>query len=488
MEREIAKMMDVAIIGCGVVGASIAYELGRTCASVVVLERENDVCSGSSKANSAIVHAGYDPVPGTLMAKYNAWGSQLMPSLCRRLDIGYKPNGSFVVAFSNEEKPHLEALLSRGEQNEVPGLRILTGDEARALEPNLSPEVAWALDVPGGAIVDPWELTIALAETAARNGVEFRLSSGVEAISDRGDHYEISTKSGKVSARYIVNAAGAYADVIHNMVAAPAYTIGAVRGEYLLLDKGQGALVQRTIFQCPTKAGKGILVSPTVHGNLITGPTSEPVADREDVVTTAEGMARVRALAAKSVPGVDFRAVIRNFAGLRAAGGEKHDFIIGFAPDQPRFLDVAAIQSPGLSSAPAIAVDVVRMLRDAGLALTDRAGIVDERYHPRFRHLSEAEKNALIASDPRYGRIICRCETITEGEIVEAIHRPIVPRSLDAIKRRCNAGMGRCQGGFCGPRVLEILARELGEDPQNIPQDRAGTCQLIGRTKEGGAR
>lgn len=481
-------MVDVLIIGGGVTGAAIAYELARTTATVRVVERENDVCNATSKANSAIVHAGYDPAPGSLMAKYNVWGNELMGPLCARLDIGFENNGSFIVAFSDEEKPHLEMLLARGERNGVPDMRLITGDQARALEPALSAEVKWALEVPSSGIVDPWELTIALAETAARNGVTFQLNTEVQAIEDHGDFYAVASTQGPIEARYIVNAAGVYSDAVHEMVAPASFAIVPTKGEYLLLDKAQGQLVRRTIFQCPTKAGKGVLVAPTVHGNLITGPTSEPVQDREDVRTTAEGMDRVRSLAAKSVRGIDFRGIIRNFAGMRANNADAHDFVIGFAEGQPRFLDVACIQSPGLTSAPAIAIDVVRMLREAGMAAQPKAACVDTRRHVRFRHLSAEEKNALIAKDPRYGRVICRCEVITEGEIVEAIHRPIVPRSLDAIKRRCNAGMGRCQGGFCGPRVLEILARELQVDPKLVPQDKAGTLQLTGETKKGGAR
>ncbi len=483
------ERVDVLIVGCGVSGAAIAYELSHTDARVLVVERENDVCNGTSKANSAIVHAGYDPAPGSLMAKYNVWGNRLMGPLCARLDIAFVQNGSLVVAFSQEEKPQLEALLARGQTNGVPGMRLISGDEARVLEPNLAPEVVWALDIPTGGIVDPWELTIAMAETAVDNGVALWLDAQVQGIRPDGDGYVVETSRGPVAARYVVNAAGVYADCVHEMVATPTFGIVPTKGEYLLLDKSQGQLLRRTVFQCPTKAGKGVLVSPTVHGNLITGPTSDPVADREDVSTTAQGMERVRSLAGKSVTGLDFRAVIRNFAGMRANNATAHDFVIGFPQGHPHFLDIAAIQSPGLTSAPAIGVDVVRMLREAGLAAGDKEVFADQRRHMRFRHLSAEEKNACIAREPSYGRVICRCERITEGEILDAIRRPIVPRSLDAIKRRCNAGMGRCQGGFCGPRVLEILARELGVDPKSIPQDQAGTFQLTGETKSGkGAR
>ncbi len=480
-------MYDVLVIGCGVVGASIAYSLSKQETRVLVVDAENDVCNQTSKANSAIVHAGYDPEPGTLMAKYNLEGNRMMPELCKRLDVPFAGCGSLVVAFSDEEKPHLEALLARGQENGVAGLRLISGDEARKLEPNLAKEVLYALDIPSGGIVDPWELTLALAETAVQNGVELKLNTTVTAIAPMGDGYTVRTNQGDFDARYVVNAAGVFAGTIHEMVAPKSFGIIPTKGEYLLLDNNQGALVSRTIFQCPTKAGKGVLVSPTTHGNLITGPTSDPVDDPTDVSTTQTGMDKVRQFAAKSVPSVDFRQTIRNFAGLRANNADKHDFVIEFAAGHPHFLDVACIQSPGLTSAPAIGDAVARMLADAGLAAKAKATFTDQRKHVRFKHLSADEKNALIAKDPRYGRVICRCQTITEGEIVDAIHRPIVPRSLDAIKRRVTAGMGRCQGGFCGPRVLEILSRELGEDPLNIPQDKVGSDQLIGVTK-GGAR
>jgi len=476
-------MIDVLIVGCGVVGANIAYELARTRAGVVVAEKENDVCCGASKANSAVAHAGYDPVPGTLMAKYNVWGSRLMPALCARLDVAYRDNGSLVAAFSDAEKPALEALRARGERNGVPGLRLIDGNQARGLEPNLSAEVAWALEVPGSAIVDPWELTVATAEAAARGGADIRTGTEVLGIEEAGDHYVARTNRGEIAARFVVNAAGVFADKIHNMAAEPAFSIAPVRGEYLLLDKGQGNLVTRAIFQLPTDAGKGVLVLPTTHGNLLAGPTSEPAADKEGVATTARGLERVRALAAKSVPGIDFSDVIRDFAGLRAANASAHDFVIGFPAGHPRFLDVAAIQSPGLTSAPAIAADAVRLLREAGLEAPERPGFVDTRRRTRFRELPPTEMNALIAKDPRYGRVICRCETVTEGEIVEALRRPPGARSLDAVKRRCGAGLGRCQGGFCGPRVLEILAREWGIDPTEVPQDREGSYLLSGQPK-----
>lgn len=480
-------MLDVVIIGCGVVGCSIAFQLSQYDLRIAMVDRENDVCSHTSKANSAIIHGGYDPEPGSLMARYNVRGNHLMPELCEALDIPFEANGSLVVGFSEEEKPQLEALLARGRENGVPGLSLISGDEARTLEPHLSKDILWALRVPTGGIVDTWELTIAQAELAVENGAALHLNSEVRGITVASDHYIVHTTTGDIPCRAVVNAAGLTADKIHDMAAPHAFDILPVKGEYLLLDKEQHHLTGHTVFQCPTAKGKGVLVTPTVHGNLLAGPTSDQVRDLEDLDSTKDGMDMVRGLAKKSVPDIDFRTVIRTFSGLRATASVGHDFIIGPVEGQPRFIDVAGIQSPGLTSAPAIAEDVVEMLRAGGVSAPRKQHPVVTRRVRRFKHLTDEEKNALIAEDPHFGRIICRCETVTEGEILDTLRRPIVPRSMDAIKRRCTAGLGRCQGGFCGPRVLALLARELGISPLEVLQDREGSWVLAGETKEEGA-
>ena len=478
-------MYDVVIIGCGVVGASAAYELARYKLRVAVLEAAADIAAGTTKANSAIIHAGYDPEPGTLMARLNVEGNRLTGEICEKLQVPFKRVGSLVVAFSPEQLPTLHTLYDRGCKNGVPGLRLLSGEEARAMEPGLSEEVCGALLAPSAGIIDPWGFAIAMAETAVRGGVELRRDCPVTGIEDTGAGFVLHTPAGDVAARFVLNAAGVDADRVHEMLEPNDWQTLPSRGEYYLLDKSEHDRVSRVIFQCPGPEGKGVLVAPTIHGNLICGPNAEAVEDRLDLGNTAAGMAEVRTKAARSVPGVEWRQNIRNFAGLRA-NTTRSDFIIEESGAHPGFIDLAGIKSPGLSSAPAIAKRAARMLAAGGLALEPDPDFVDRREHIVFKELSAVEKNELIRKDPRYGRVVCRCETITEGEIVAALHSPIPPRSINGVKRRCNAGMGRCQGGFCGPRVQEIIARELGIDQAEVLLEQAGSTILTGRTKTGG--
>lgn len=476
-------MYDVAIIGCGIIGASAAYELSRYNLKVAVLEAMNDVANGTTKANSAILHAGYDPEPGTLMAQLNVEGVRLAKDLCEKLDVERKQIGSFVLAFSEKEMETVKELYDRGNKNGVPGLKILTKEEVLEMEPNISTEVHGALYAPSAAVVNPWELAIALAETAVKNGVEMHLSTKVEGIEKNGENFKIHTNKGDFDAKYIINAAGVYADKVHEMVGGTGFKTIYNVGEYYMMDKSQGGLVNKVVFQCPSEVGKGVLVSPTVHGNLIVGPNAAPCAHGDDVGNTADGLDFVRRLSVKSVPTINFRDSIRNFAGVRA-NTDKPDFIIEESKQCKNFVNLAGIKSPGLSSAPAIGVRAVEILRDCGLKTEEKAEFIDTRHRIKFRELNAEEKANVIKENPLYGRVICRCETITEGEIVEAIHRPIVPRSVDAIKRRCNAGMGRCQGGFCGPRVHEILSRELGVSLMDIQMDEEGSYILTNPTKE----
>ena len=476
-------MYDVVIIGCGIVGAATAFELSKYRLKVRIVERENDVACGTTKANSAIIHAGYDPVPGTLMARLNVRGAALARELCAALDVPYLPCGSLVLGFSPEDQAHLEELYRRGVANGVPDLALLTGDEARAMEPNLSPAVTAALHAPTAAICSPWEYGLALAETAVRNGAELQLETAVTGLTPTEEGWRVETNRGVLEARYVVNAAGLDAQAIHEMAAPPSFAIHPSRGQYFLLDKSEGGRVGRVIFQCPNEKGKGVLVSPTVHGNLIVGPDAEPV-EGDDTSTTSAGLAFVRETALRSVPSVDFRTSIRNFAGVRASTGAK-DFIIELSA--PHFLDLAGICSPGLSAAPAIGEYAVELLGQAGLALERKADFQASRKRIRFREMSPEEKAKLVAEHPAYGRLICRCETVTEGEILDALAGPIPPRSVDGVKRRAGAGLGRCQGGFCGPRVVELLAREQHRSPGDIPQERAGSWLLVRETK-GGAR
>lgn len=472
-------MFDVAIIGCGVIGAATAFELSKHRLTIAVIEKENDVATGASRANSAIIHAGYDPEPGTLMAALNVRGNAMTEKLCEDLSVPFKRIGSLVLAFNDEEMETVKKLYDRGVKNGVPDQKILSTEEVRAVEPEVG-DIAGALYAPSAGIINPWEYTLAMAETAVRNGAELMLNQKVIGIERADDHYIIHTDKGDVAARYIINAAGVESGTIHEMVAAPTFRINANRGEYYLMDKSEGARARHVIFQCPNKDGKGILVSPTVHGNLIVGPTAIASDEPERVETTASGLATVREKSLKSVPSINFRQSIRNFAGMRA-NPDKDEFQIGVAAKG--FVDLAGIKSPGLSSAPAIAEKARELLAGEGLSLVRKDEAITTREKIRFNELSEEEKKAVIAKNPLYGRVICRCETVTEGEIVDAIHSPIPPCSIDGVKRRAGAGMGRCQGGFCGPRVLDILARELKTSPMDVLKDRAGSVVLMSETK-----
>ncbi|MCQ2510573.1 MAG: NAD(P)/FAD-dependent oxidoreductase [Lachnospiraceae bacterium] len=479
-------MYDITIIGCGVIGASIAYSLSAYDLNVLILEQENDVAMGTTKANSAIVHAGYDPEPGTLIARLNVRGSEMMEDLCKKLSVKYNRVGSFVLAFSEKDKLHLEKLYDNGVKNGVPGLKIISGDEAREMDPHLSKTVVAALYAPSAAIIDPWGLAIAEAETAVRNGADLRCNAKVTGLEQKEDSVVLHTAAGDFETRYVINCAGCWAGDICALTGKEEWTSALARGEYYLMDKSSGSLAKHVIFQCPTEKGKGVLVAPTVHGNLIVGPNATPVADPYNRETTLAGLDEVAEASRLSIDGIDLRQCIRNFAGVRAIISES-DFVIRPAELCPRMLHVAGIKSPGLSAAPAIAEYVIEQLGEMGLTLNRKESWIETREQIRFKELSQAEKEALIKENPRYGRVICRCETITEGEIVDAIHSPIPPCSIDGVKRRAGAGMGRCQGGFCGPRVLDLIARELGVSPFDVLQDGEGTKLLISETKGGAA-
>lgn len=478
-------MFDVTVIGCGVIGAGIAYELSHYNLSVAVLEKENDIACGTTKANSAIVHAGYDPKPGTKMARLNVEGSKKMEELCRRLHVDYKRIGSFVLALSGGDMDAVRELYRRGIQNGVEGLRILTKEQTLQMEPGLNPEVLGALYAPSAAIVNPWGLAIALADTAVLNGVKLCLNAPVESITEAGGFYRIQAGERTIETKYIVNAAGTFSDRINDMAAKPFFRIHPVKGEYYLLDKSQGSVVHHTIFQTPGKNGKGVLISPTVHGNLIVGPTAEPADGPEDTAVTAQGLEKITQAALRSDCQVNFRESIRSFAGVRAVS-DTDDFILEASPDAPRFVNAAAIKSPGLSASPAIAEEVRQILENIGLSCAPNRAFREYRREALFRDMTDDERRLALKRNPLYGRVICRCETITEGDIFSVMHSPVPPVSIDGVKRRCNAGMGRCQGGFCGPRVHEILSRETGRPMEQIVQDRAGSYLLAGETKVGG--
>lgn len=475
-------MYDVIIIGAGVSGCAIARELSRYKLKTMVLEKALDVCEGTSKANSGIAHAGYDAKPGTLKAKLNVEGSRRMKALSEELDFPYKQNGSLVLCFDEKDRSKLEELKKRGECNGVPDIRILNREEVLSLEPGAGEQVVSALYAPTGAIVCPFGLTIALAENAAVNGVEFQFGAKVKVIRKAAEGYLIETNKGSFETKLVINAAGVYADELHNMVSEEKMKLTPRRGEYLLCDKLSKGIPSHTLFQLPTALGKGVLVTPTVHGNLLIGPTAEDIEDKEGIETTAEGMELIREKAALSVKELPLRQVITSFAGLRAHGGE--DFIIKEVPDAPGFIDVAGIESPGLTCAPAIGVYVADIVKKL-LSLAEKENFIAERRGiPSMALASGQERQRLILENPAYANVICRCEMVTEGEIIDAIRRPVGARTTDGIKRRTRAGMGRCQSGFCNPKVVEILARELGVDESEVLKSGEDSWYLL--REEGG--
>ena len=477
-------MYDVLIVGCGVIGSALAYTLSKYNLSVCVCERFNDVANGVTKANSAILHAGFDCPPGSLEARMNLEGISMFREICKKLDVEYRDIPTFVIAFDQREREYVEELYQRGVANGVPGIRIIDREEALRLEPGLNPDLICALYAPGSGIIDPWGYALAMAETAVRNGVEIKLSTKVTGITPKDGHFVVDTSSGSYEARYVVNAGGAFSAQVYELVGGTDLEQTNFCGQYYVLDKSQGGIINSVVFPCPDEHGfKGILVAPTIHGNLIVGPDAYQVEDGDHVATVEPQLSEVKSGGLRSVPGIDFRQTIHEYAGVRP-NTQVPDFVIGESPICPHFINLAGIKSPGLSAAPSIAKEGLKILEQCGLELTEKETFIDSRKQVRFRELSDGEKAEMIAKNPLYGRVICRCETVTEGEIVEAIHRPIVPRTIDAIKRRCNAGMGRCQGGFCGPRVHEILARELGISPKDILMDEEGTWILSSPIKE----
>ncbi|MBQ3056189.1 MAG: FAD-dependent oxidoreductase [Clostridia bacterium] len=476
-------MFDVVIVGAGVIGGMLARQLSKYDLKVCLLEKENDVAMGASKANSGIVHGGYDPEPGTLKAKLNAEGVQKLYDVADEIHAPYRKNGSFVCAFGTpEEEATVRALYERGLENGIPGLEILTGDEARALEPALSPAASLVLNVTNAGIVCPYEMTVAAIGNAMDNGTELKVNFAVSDIKKEQDVFVVTSAGGEVvKGRYVVNCAGGYSDHVAAMVGDDFFKIIPRAGEYMLLDKNEGGRVSHTIFQVPSKDGKGILVSPTVDGNLLTGPTATVVESPEATSTTPAGLDAVARLAAKSVPSVNFRQVITSFSGVRASE-KSGDFIICPAKSVENMIHVAAIDSPGLTCCVSIADYVIDLLRTQGLATVARENWCGKRENPHaFREMTDEEKDAYIKEHPAYGKIVCRCETVSEGEIRDAIRRNPPARDIDGVKRRTRSGMGRCQGGFCMPYVMRLISEERGVAMERVTKNGKGSTPLIGK-------
>lgn len=474
---------DVVIIGAGVVGALTAREFSKYNLKICLIDRESDVAMGTSKANSAIVHAGYDAKPGSMKAKLNVRGNVLMEKLASELDVPFKRIGSLVLAFDEDERAKLGTLYDNGVKNSVPDIRILDGNEVKSMEPNISDSVIAALYAPTAAITCPYELTVGAVENAVENGVDLKLECEVTGIRNEGEYFKLITNECEIQCRYIVNAAGLFSDSVASMAGDDSFSIKPRKGEYLLMDKKQGSLVGRVIFQMPSGMGKGILVTPTVDGNILIGPNAENIDDRNDVSTTQPGLEQVIAGAMRSVPDLKLKDVITSFAGLRSKiPGD--DFVIEVSKKAKGLINAVGIDSPGLSAAPAIAEYIAGILKAEGLDIQRKDTFNPYRRHIyRFREMNEDEIRQLVLHNPAYGKIVCRCEMITEGEIIDCIKRPAGARNLDAVKRRTRAGMGRCQGGFCVPRVVEILSRELGIPMEQVTKKGGNSWMLSRKTK-----
>ena len=480
-------MYDVLIVGAGVIGGMLARELSRYDLRICLLEKENDVAMGASRANSGIIHGGYDPEPGTLKAKLNTEGVELLFAAAEELHVPCKRNGSMVCAFGTEEEHRqLEALYQRGQENGTPKLALLSGEEARRLEPNLSEAVTMVLHVPNAGIIDPIALTIAAVGNAMDNGAELRRNFSVCRMEHKDGCFSVFAENGDcVTGRYLVNCAGGFSDKIAALAGDDRFSITPRVGEYLLLDKAEGGRVSHTLFQCPTAEGKGILVSPTAHGNLLVGPNATRVDTPESRDTTPEGLAQVRNLGAKTVPSVDFRQVITSFAGVRATGNTG-DFILEPSQNVPGLIHACGIESPGLTCCVSIARYLTELLRREGLQVREKPDWNGSRPDPHaFHAMTLEEKDRYIREHPAFGKIICRCEGITEGEILDAIHRNPGARDMDGIKRRTRSGMGRCQGGFCSPHILLLLSRELQIPMEAVTKSGGGSHIVTERIGDG---
>lgn len=475
---------DILIAGAGITGVALACELSRYRASILVLDSASDVAEGATKANSGIVHAGYDAVPGTKKSYFNVRGASMFPQVCSALSVPYRRCGALVIGFDDQDDQALHRLLDRGSENGVSGLRILSHAEALALEPSLNPEVRSALEVPGSAIVSPYELAFALADKAALNGARFQF--GREIISAekiRDGLWQVSSVGGEIfTCKVFVNCAGTSGAFLHNQISNTPLHMTHRRGQYYLLDRAQNSPFSRTVFQCPSAMGKGVLVTPTVHGNLLIGPNAEDIDDPLDTSTTSAGLSTVLARALRTWPKLSVRTNITNFSGIRAHLNTD-DFSVGPVSGAPDAFEAIGIESPGLSSAPAVAEALSGQIA-AHLSLKEKSTFISPPPRPKsFHDMNDAERAEAVRNNPEYGNIVCRCEVVTEAEIRASLRRPVPAVSIDGVKRRTRAGMGRCQGGFCCPRVAQIISEETGVPLTDITKN-GGNSYLLSGTVE----
>lgn len=480
-------LYDVVIIGAGISGTMCAYMLAKYDVKVAVLEAGEDIASGSTRANSAIIHAGYDAKEGSLKARLNVRGCEMMEGIARSLDVHYQRCGSLVVGFNERDRAHIELLLRRGTENGVRDLRIIESEELHEMEPYVAPEAICALFAPTAGIVCPYDIAFAVSENAVTNGADFKFNFKVDKIDKNGEIFTVYCGEECVSGRFVLNCAGLYCDEIANMAGDPLpFTIIPRRGEYMLLDKAERKIASHTLFVTPSEKGKGILVSPTADGNIIVGPNANLVEEKSDTSVTYEGLDEIAEGARLIVPTINLKANITSFAGVRPTPSTG-DFYIQASDRVENLVHVAGIESPGLASSPAIGEYVVEILKNLGLTLTKREGYIPTRSvngnFKLFCDMTDEERGEAIRRNPAFAKIICRCENITEGDILGAIHRPIPAHTVDMVKRRTRSGMGRCQGGFCRTRVADIISRELGIPLSEVRKFTKNSKILYGKTK-----
>ncbi|MBQ7155252.1 MAG: NAD(P)/FAD-dependent oxidoreductase [Synergistaceae bacterium] len=478
---------DVVIIGSGITGASIARELSKYKLKLAVLDKASELPAGASRANSSMIHGGFDDKPGTVKAKFCVPGNKMWHKLKDELDVHLDECGSYVCAFNDDEVKHLEKLLEQGKANGAPGVEIVSGDVMRSREPNVSPEIVAALWSPEAAIINNFEAVNAMIESAKINGAELFLETHVTGLlfDDKGDIHGVKTNKGEYLAPVVINAGGVHSGEIASWAGDNSFKIIPTKGEYYLLDRTTGGLITSFLFACPSKAGKGITVLRTAEGNLMSGPTATEQDDPEDRSTTPEGLAEVLKGARKLLPNFPVNMNITTFAGVRA-NTESGDFEIGALAKPRGFVNAAGIKSPGFTSSPAIAEYIAQLLKEEladRITLTPNDKFIPERRNiPRFLYMDMESRKALAEKDPAYAQIVCRCETVTEGQVLEAIRRGA--RTVTAVKMMTRAGTGRCQGGFCCPRVAEILSRELGLPLDEVTRHGGESKLLVGKTKE----
>lgn len=484
-------MYDYIVIGAGIVGSFIAHELSQYSMEGLVLEKENDVANEVTMANSGIIHAGFDPEEGTLKARLGLRGSRMYEAICNKLQVAYKKTSAFVVATTKEEAKQLNVIYNKAVKRGIPVYR-LSGIELMVLEPALSENVIRALEFPMTAVITPWEVAIALMEEVSLNGGEVKLNEKVEEIESLGgEGYRIRTNIGTYQTKYVINAAGLYAEQIYSMLTKSEHTgrqLIPVKGEYYVLDRRKEPLVQRVLYPVPSERGKGVLVIPTIHGNVLIGPNAQGVEEKEDTTTSSEGLCSIKNQIGRILQEVPYQQVIRTFAGVRAQN-EDRDFYIEELKDYPNFIHLSGIDSPGLSSAPAIAEYVVHELMGIDTIVPQKENYSKRRPFVDLKYKPLKEQQEYVTKDARFGHIVCRCEQVSEGEILDAIHRPLGATTVKGVKKRVRPGMGRCQGGFCEPHIIQILARERRCSPLEIRYDQEeATLMVEDRNKAGGAR